>query len=79
VSVVFTVTLLANFVALAIGNGQQPPSLVTHSPLPPLGLLILTGVYLFVLPYTTKRRGGRESSELRAATSRHPAHPASRA
>jgi hypothetical protein len=32
---------------------------VTYSPLLPLGLLWLTGMYLFVLPYTAKGRSGR--------------------
>ena len=55
-SIVFTVTVIANFVALAQGT---PPPWVTYSPLPPLALLLLTGLYLFVLPYTASRRGGR--------------------
>ena len=55
-SIVFTVTVIANFVALAQGT---PPPWVTYSPLPPLALLLLTGLYLFVLPYTARRRGGR--------------------
>jgi hypothetical protein len=32
---------------------------VTYSPLLPLALLLFTGLYLFVWPYTTKGRGGR--------------------
>ena len=58
VSVAFTATVLANFVALALGRGQ-PPAYVTYSPLPPLALLLLTGLYLFVLPYGARRRSGR--------------------
>jgi cellulose synthase/poly-beta-1,6-N-acetylglucosamine synthase-like glycosyltransferase len=54
-SIVFTLTVVANFVALAVGPGQ-PPALVTYSPLLPLALLLLTGLYLFVLPYTAKWR-----------------------
>lgn len=34
-----------------------PPDRVTYSPLAPLALLLLTGLYLFVLPYRTKRHG----------------------
>jgi hypothetical protein len=52
-SIAFTVTVIANFVVLAQG---KPVSWVTYSPLPPLGLLLLTGLYLFVLPYVTKWR-----------------------
>jgi hypothetical protein len=55
-SIAFTVTVIANFVALARGN---PPAWVTYSPLPPLALLLFTGLYLFVLPYATRWRSGR--------------------
>lgn len=55
-SIVFTATVIANFVALAQG---EPPPWVTYSPLLPLALLLFTGLYLFVLPYVTKRRGER--------------------
>ena len=55
-SMAFTMTVLANFVAMARG---QPPAWVTYSPLLPLVLLLLSGLYLFVLPYATKWRSGR--------------------
>jgi hypothetical protein len=55
-SIAFTLTVIANFVALAIGKGEQPPALVTYSPLLPLALLMFSGLYLFALPYTTKWR-----------------------
>lgn len=55
VSVVFTVTVIANFVALAQG---PPPAWVTYSPLPPLALLLFTGLYLFMLPYAVRWRRG---------------------
>jgi len=55
-SVLFTATVIANFVARALEPGEPPPWL-TYSPLPPLFLQLLTGVYLFVLPYTDRRRG----------------------
>jgi hypothetical protein len=58
-SIAFTLTVLANFVALSRG---QPPAWVTYSPLPPLALLLLTGLYLFVLPYATKWRSARRMS-----------------
>jgi hypothetical protein len=54
-SIAFTVTVIANFVALARGT---PPAWVTYSPLPPLALLLFTGLYLFMLPYATKWRSG---------------------
>ncbi len=61
VSIAFTLTVVANFVALAITHGQQPPALVTYSPLLPLALLLFTGLYLFVLPYATRRRSARRA------------------
>jgi hypothetical protein len=59
-SIAFTVTVIANFVALARGGGAPPPW-VTYSPLPPLAVLLLTGLYLFALPYATRRRGGERT------------------
>ena len=55
-SIAFTATVIANFVAL--GLGKQPLWLV-YSPLPPLFLLLFSGLYMFVLPYTAGRRGRR--------------------
>ncbi len=55
-SIVFTVTVIANFVAMSRG---QPPAWITYSPLLPLALLLFSGLYLFVLPYATKRRSER--------------------
>ena len=62
VSIAFTLTVIANFVALALGQGQQPPPWVTYSPLLPLALLLFTGLYMFVLPYAVRRRSGRRTS-----------------
>jgi len=56
-AIAFTVTVIANFVAMSKG---PPPPWVTYSPLLPLFLLLFTGLYLFVLPYTAKRRGAHE-------------------
>ena len=58
VSIAFTVTVIANFVALAQGAGMPPPW-VTYSPLPPLALLLFSGLYLFVLPHVTRWRSAR--------------------
>jgi hypothetical protein len=57
-SIVFTLAVIANFVAMAAGT---PPAWVTYSPLPPLALLLFSGLYLFALPYAAKWRGGRRS------------------
>lgn len=56
VSIVFTLTVIANFVVMAQGT---PPAWVTYAPLAPLAVLLLTGLYLFVLPYTARRRAER--------------------
>lgn len=57
-SIALTLTVIANFIALAKGSGTPPPW-ITYSPLPPLALLLFSGLYLFVLPYATKWRGAR--------------------
>lgn len=57
-SVAFTVTVIANFVAMGQG---EPPAWVVYSPLLPLFLLMLTGLYMFVLPYVSKWRGGQNA------------------
>ncbi|MBC8088261.1 MAG: hypothetical protein H7Z40_13415 [Phycisphaerae bacterium] len=54
VSIAFTLTVIANFVVMAF---RQPPDLVTYAPLLPLFLLLFSGLYLFALPYRSKRRG----------------------
>ncbi|MDC6167075.1 hypothetical protein PO768_06415 [Paucibacter sp. XJ19-41] len=54
VSIAFTLTVIANFVARAQGPAEPPPWL-TYAPLLPLGLLLLTGLYLFALPYLGRR------------------------
>lgn len=53
-SIVFTLTVVANFVTMAFG---QPPAWVVYAPLPPLFLMLLTGLYMFPLPYIG---GGRK-------------------
>jgi len=59
-AIVFTVTVIANFVALGIGQ-WPPPAWVTYAPLVPLAFLLFSGLYLFALPYATKWRGARHS------------------
>ena len=54
------VTVIVNIVVMSVERGQ-PLAWVTYSPLFPVALLLLTGLYLFVLPYTAKWRAGRRS------------------
>jgi len=57
ISIVFTATVIANFVAMALGT---PPAWIVYSPLPPLFLLLFTGLTMFVLPYAAKWRSVRQ-------------------
>jgi len=57
-SIVFTLTVIANFVAMSQGT---PPAWVTYSPLLPLAFLLFSGLYMFVLPYYAKWRGNKRS------------------
>lgn len=54
-AIIFTITVIANFVAMSQG---EPPAWVVYSPLPPLFLLLFTGLYMFALPYVAKPREG---------------------
>lgn len=61
VSMAFTLTVIANFVAMTRGT---PPAWITYAPLLPLALLMITGLVMFVLPYVDRRsarRAGRAS------------------
>jgi hypothetical protein len=57
-SISFTTTVIANFVAMGLG---EPPAWVVYSPLLPLFLLLFTGLYMFVLPYVAKSRSERRA------------------
>jgi cellulose synthase/poly-beta-1,6-N-acetylglucosamine synthase-like glycosyltransferase len=52
-AIVFTLTVSANFAVRAFA---EPPAWITYSPLPPLFLMLFTGLYMFALPYLTKSR-----------------------
>lgn len=63
VAIAFTLAVTANFVAMGLG---EPPPWLVYSPLPPLFVLLFTGLYMFVLPYAAKwRSGGRATGEAR--------------
>ncbi len=51
-SIVFTLTVVANFLVRTQG---EPPACITYAPLPPLFLMLLSGLYLFALPYVGRR------------------------
>ncbi|WP_428028374.1 hypothetical protein [Altererythrobacter sp.] len=52
-SIAFTAAVIANFVAMALG---EPPTWIVYSPLPPLFLLMFSGLYMFALPYLAGTR-----------------------
>jgi hypothetical protein len=51
-AILFTATVIANFAARIWG---EPPMWLTYSPLPPLFLLMFSGLYMFALPYVRGR------------------------
>ena len=57
-SMIFMVAVIVTFIAL---RQEKPPVWVNYLPLPPLFLLMFTGLYLFVLPYATRRRSSRRA------------------
>jgi hypothetical protein len=59
-ALIFTATVIANFVAMALG---QPPAWIVYSPLPPLFLLMFSGLYQFALPYAAGWRQGRRAED----------------
>ena len=59
-AIVFTLTVVANFVAMSQGT---PPMWIVYSPLPPLFLMMATGLYMFALPYMAKRRKAGEKAQ----------------
>lgn len=53
VSIIFTLTVIANFTTMAVMG--TPPAYIVYAPLPPLFLLLFTGLYMFALPYMARR------------------------
>jgi hypothetical protein len=57
-SIAFTVAVIVVSVSMAQG---APVDWVVYTPLPPLFLLLLTGLYLFALPYATRWRSAQRA------------------
>ena len=55
-SIAFTLSVIATFIALA---QEKPLVWVSYVPLFPLALLLFSGLYLFALPYAVRWRSGR--------------------
>ncbi len=61
-AIVFTVLVIVNIVVNFVLVGQEALALwVGLLTLLPLAFLMFTGLYLFVLPYVTKRRNGQRT------------------
>ena len=60
-SIAFTAGVTTYIVAMSMGQGQ-PAAWVGLLALVPLILLLVTGLYLFVLPYLARWRSGRAAS-----------------
>ena len=58
-AIAFTLVVIANFVAFGVG---QPIVWLYYLPLPPLFLLMFSGLYMFALPYAAKWRGARRAA-----------------
>jgi hypothetical protein len=55
-SIIFTVGVVTNLVVYTLaGKGHQPPFWVNLLVLIPVLFLLISGLYLFVLPYVTGR------------------------
>jgi hypothetical protein len=52
-SIIFTLTVLANFAVLGMA---ARPMWIVYSPLLPLFLLLFSGLYLFAVPYLGRTR-----------------------
>lgn len=59
-SIVFTVAVIINGVMVAKGKYNNRMGLVAVAL---IALLLITGLYLFALPYVTKRRGVVDSAD----------------
>ena len=57
-SIIFATIVFAIFAMLGAGN--QPAQWVYYLPLFPLAFLMLTGLYMFALPYAARWRSGRQ-------------------
>ena len=52
-SIIFTLAVITNFVNMAM---PTPVAWLVYAPLPPLFLMLVTGLYMFVLPYTRRSK-----------------------
>ena len=60
-SIAFTIAVIINIVAMAL---QQQATWIGLLALFPLILMLLSGLYLFALPYLAPRRGSTSTSQI---------------
>ena len=70
-SIAFTVAVISYIIAM--GQGRQPAAWLGLSALLPLVLLLVTGLYLFVLPHATRWRAARRAGGARLQKQREEA------
>ncbi len=58
ISMAFTLTVMANFIVM---TWRTPPDWITYAPLLPLALLLMSGLYLFALPYVARHLANRRA------------------
>ena len=75
-SIIFTAIVVAIFIAL--GVGKEPAQWVYFLPLLPLALLMLTGLYMFVLPYAARWRSARRIRIAMSKMTRQDVQPSRR-
>ena len=58
-----SVAFVAIFIVVSVmaATQEEPVEWVFYLPLLPLAVLLITGVNLFILPYTTRRRRGQHT------------------
>lgn len=59
VSIAFTLVVAGLFAAL--GLGQEPAEWIYFLPLLPLAVMVPTGLYLFALPYVSRKAPARRT------------------
>lgn len=62
-AITFTATVIMTVIALV---QKDPIVWVSYIPLFPLALLLISGLYLFVLPHVTKSRDRRTGQQVRS-------------
>lgn len=59
IAIAFTLTVVANFGAMPFMGEAGLPLWLNLTPLPPLFLLLFSGLFMFFQPYVVRWRGAR--------------------